>query len=935
MVGAYDAAEVEARWQGRWREAGAYQVQDSGDAPAFYALCMYPYPSGPAHMGHVRNYTFGDLIVRYRTMCGYSVLSPIGFDSFGLPAENAAIRSGIHPRAFTDARIAELTESLVRLGAVYDWRREVRSHDPAYMRWTQEIFLRLWKAGLAYRATAPVNWCPGCATVLANEQVSAEGTCERCSSVVSRRDLEQWFFRITAYAEELLADLDSLDWPERVKTMQRNWIGRSEGAEFDLVILPTPGSSPHAAAPATAAPATSDTVGPAALRVFTTRPDTAFGMTYAVVAPEHALVGALTTPDRRAAVEAFVARARNTSDTARLSSEGSLDKRGVFTGSSVVNPFTGAPVPVYLADYVLATYGTGAIMAVPGEDQRDWDFAKAHGLPVIRTVEPPADWAGEAYTGDGRKINSGFLDGLDKPDAIAAAMDWLEAGGIGARRVNYRLRDWLVSRQRFWGCPIPVVYCPEHGPVAVRAEELPVLAPDDVEFRPSGQSPLASHPGFLAATCPICGGPARRETDTMDTFVDSSWYYLRFAGALRPPGGAFDPQVETAPFDPAALARWLPVDQYIGGIEHAILHLLYARFFTKALADTGLIPADLREPFGRLFTQGMIRMDGAKMSKSKGNLVAPGRYLDTVGADALRLFHLFVGPPADDVDWTSQTDSVIEGCRRFCDRVWRLAVGRDRPAANAPHRPWVDPDAPATPAPATPAQAPPPPAGVQYASHAAGPVGPGGSTGASPAATELIRATHRLVQRVTSDFDRWSYNTAVAACMEFVNLLTRVRGDSVGAVIPTDDPAADSAPNDSAPNDSAPKDSAPNDSAPNDSAAGIGAALEAGVDTLLLVLAPMTPHLAAECWERRHGPGADVHAQKWPTFDPAMLTTETATMVVQINGKMRDRISVAADITEAAMVTAALGSTRVTDILGDRPPARVISRPPRLLNLVV
>ena len=572
MARAYDVLEVEKKWQQRWADEGTYEVDADDPRPAWYVLSMYPYPSGPAHMGHVRNYTFGDLLVRRRTMLGYAVLSPFGFDSFGLPAENAAIQTGMHPRIFTEARIAELKESITSLGAVYDWRREIRSHDPDYIKWNQVIFEAFLAAGIAYRAMAPVNWCPGCQTVLANEQVLADGTCERSGDVVEKRDLEQWFFRITDYADELLADLDTLDWPERVKTMQRNWIGRSEGAEFDLPVEGRDGS---------------DGRPPLALRVFTTRPDTSFGMTYAVLAPEHPLVDELTIPERRVAVEELRTRAAASTDVERMAETGpaSLAKRGAFTGSSVINPFTGKAVPVYVADYVLMGYGTGAIMAVPAEDARDWDFAQEYGLPVVRTVRPPDGWddeggPGGAYTGTGEKINSDWLNGLDIETAKAKAIEWLEGEGKGTRMVNYRLRDWLVSRQRFWGCPIPVVYCPDHGAVPVPADELPVLAPDDVEFTPTGQSPLATHAGFLHTTCPICGGPATRETDTMDTFVDSSWYFLRFT----------DPWTPGVPFDPEVAGHWMPVDQYIGGIEHAILHLLYARFFTKALADLGYRP---------------------------------------------------------------------------------------------------------------------------------------------------------------------------------------------------------------------------------------------------------------------------------------------------------------------------------------------------------
>jgi leucyl-tRNA synthetase len=828
MARAYDVDAIERKWQARWLERGTYEVDNDDPRPPFYALCMYPYPSGPAHQGHVRNYTFGDLVVRHQTMLGRAVLSPLGFDSFGLPAENAAIKTGTHPRVFTDQRIAELKESLIRLGAVYDWRREVRSHDPEYMRWTQTIFLRLLAADLAYRAMAPVNWCPGCQTVLANEQVLADGTCERSGDLVEKRDLEQWFFRITSYADELLSGLDDLDWPERVKTMQRNWIGRSEGAEFDLVVAGRDGT---------------DGQPRLAVRVFTTRPDTSFGMTYAVLAPEHPLVDELTTDEQRRVVDEVRRRAAAETEIERTANtEGAkgLDKRGAFTGSSVINPFTGQPVPVYVADYVLMGYGTGAIMAVPAEDERDWAFAQAHGLPIVRTVEPPEGWEGP-YAGEGTKINSGFLDGLDVATAKARAIEWLEAEGLGERKVNYRLRDWLVSRQRFWGCPIPVVHCPDHGVVPVPEDELPVLAPDDVEFLPTGRSPLATHEGFLHTTCPICGGPAERETDTMDTFVDSSWYFLRFC----------DPFSKEVPFDPAAARHWMPVDQYIGGIEHAILHLLYARFFTRALIDVGLAPGLEREPFARLFTQGMIRMDGTKMSKSKGNLVAPAKYYEAVGADGLRLFHLFVGPPADDFDWTDQTDQVIEGCGRFLDRLWRLMTAHDVAARTS-----------------------------------------------EPTAedTEVRRATHRTIAQVTADLDRWSYNTAVAHCMEQVNLLSRyVRADA--------GPQAD--------------------------------VLDEAYDALLLLLAPMTPHVAAELWERRHGAGAEVHAQPWPTFDPALVAAEKVTMVVQVNGKVRDRLEVDPAITEEEARALALASPRVAAALEGREPARVVLRPPKLVNLVV
>ncbi len=834
MARAYDVNAVELKWQRHWAEDGTYEIDNDDPREKFYALCMYPYPSGPAHQGHVRNYTFGDLVVRYQTMLGKGVLSPIGFDSFGLPAENAAIKTGTHPRIFTDARIAELKASLTRLGAVYDWRREVHSHDPGYIKWTQLIFLRLWEAGLAYRAKAPVNWCPGCQTVLANEQVLPDGTCERSGDLVVKRDLEQWFFRITRYADELLYALDDLEWPERAKVMQRNWIGRSEGAEFDLSVEGRPDLG---------------------LRVFTTRPDTSFGMTYAVMAPEHPLVDELTTADRRDEVEALRRRAAAETEIERMS-EGdpsSLDKRGAFTGSNVINPFTNRAVPVYVADYVLMGYGTGAIMAVPAEDERDWAFATLHGLPIVRTVQPPDDWeadGGGAYTGDGAKINSDFLDGLDIATAKARAIDWLEERDIGERKVNYRLRDWLVSRQRFWGCPIPAVYCEAHGVVPVPEDELPVVAPDDVEFLPTGQSPLALHEGFLHTACPICGGPARRETDTMDTFVDSSWYFLRFC----------DPWSTERPFDPAAARHFMPVDQYIGGIEHAILHLLYARFFTRALIEVGLAPGIGPEPFKHYLAQGMIRMDGTKMSKSKGNLIAPEHYFETVGADALRLFHLFVGPPFDDMDWSDQTEQVIEGCGRYLDRLWRTAT------TDAPLR-----------------------------------------TGElSEADRTMRRAVHRTIDDVTRDLERWSYNTAVAHLMELLNALQRYGRDG----------GADR----------------------DGNGTGPGAHAEVwneALDALLRLLAPLTPHVAAELWEHRHPGEPSVHLQSWPTADPELVRQDTVTMVIQVNGKVRDRVDVDAGISESDARDIALASAKVTEALKGATPTRVVSRPPRLVNVVV
>jgi leucyl-tRNA synthetase len=820
----YDPQAIEARWQLHWLEEGTYEVDNDDPRPPYYVLSMYPYPSGPAHMGHVRNYTMGDLLVRYRTMRGDGVLSPIGFDSFGLPAENAAFQAGTPPRINTEANIEALSASLRRIGAAYDWRRVIRSHDPSYIRWTQWIFLKFYEAGLVYRGHAPVNWCPGCQTVLANEQVLPDGTCERSGDVVENRDMEQWFYRITAYSQELLDDLDDLEWPNKVKVMQRHWIGRSEGAEFGLPIADADGNARTDVEP---------------LQVFTTRPDTGFGITFAVISPEHPRLDELTTDDRRADIAAFRSSLAGRSEIDRLSSEGTLEKRGMATGGRVVNPFTGRAIPLFAADYVLMTYGTGAIMAVPGEDQRDWEFAEVHGCEIIRTVQPPDDFDGQAYLGDGPAVNSGFLDGLHVTEAKAAAIDWLEAEDLGERKVNYRLRDWLLSRQRYWGCPIPIVYCDDCGEQPVPADQLPVDLPDDVEFMPTGRSPLTTHEGFLAATCPSCGGAARRETDTMDTFVDSSWYFLRFT----------DPWCDDAPFTTEAAAHWLAVDQYIGGVEHAILHLMYARFFTKALADLGVAPSGVREPFARLFTQGMIRLGGVKMSKSKGNLVAPEEILDDQGADALRLAHLQVKPPQEDVDWE---DFGIDGCAKFLARVWRLAEPGSPLAADA--------------------------------------------RDGDPTEADIVvdRATHRLVARITDEYDRWSYNTAIAGFMEFTNLVYRWV-------------QADDGPH--------------------------GPTLDAAVDALLLTMSPAAPHLCAELWDVRNG--GHVHEQPWPEADPAKLLDETVTMVVQVNGKVRDRIEVPADIDAATAEATALASDRVSAHLGGDTPKKLIVRPPGLVNVVV
>ena len=685
---AYDVTAVEKKWQDRWESERTFYVTEDPDRTKYYNVQMYPYPSGDLHMGHLRNYGYLDLLTRYRRMQGFNVLAPMGWDSFGLPAENAAIQTGIHPRVFTEEQIARMKVQLRRLGAVYDWDRELASHTPEYYRWDQWLFLRLFERGLAYKKKSPVNWCPNDQTVLANEQV-VDGRCERCGHEVEKRDLEQWFFRITEYADRLLNDLDQLDaWPDRVRTMQENWIGRSEGLTFTMTVAGTEHS----------------------FEVFTTRPDTAFGITFAVLAPEHPLVDQLVAgTEYEEEVKRYAAAARKASEIERLAEGG---KTGVFIGRHAVNPVNGREVPIFVAEYVLMTYGTGAIMAVPGQDQRDWQFAEDHGLEIIRTVQPPDDWEGDAYLGDGPAINSEFLDGLWMADAKKRVIAWFEDAGSGYATVQYRLRDWLISRQRYWGCPIPIVTCPACGLVPVPDEDLPVVLPDVEDYTPKGRSPLAAVASFVEVDCPKCGGPAQRETDTMDTFVDSSWYFLRYT----------DPVNTETIFSPDRAAYWMPVDQYIGGVEHAVLHLLYARFITKVLHDDGLVAVE--EPFARLFTQGMLTLGGRAMSKSKGNVVAPDSFYLRYGADAIRLYEYFIGPPTDDAEWN---ESGIDGTSRFLDRVWRMASGD---------------------------------------------VGELVDRSPDDADRELLAEAHRTVRKVTEDIDRFSFNTAVAALMELSNAIS-------------------------------------------------------------------------------------------------------------------------------------------------------------------
>ena len=822
----YPFSEIEAKWQRTWEERKQFRVTEDPSRPKFYCLEMFPYPSGRIHMGHVRVYAIGDLLARYKWMRGFNVLHPMGWDAFGLPAENAAIEHGVHPAIWTYENIDNMRAQLRKMGISYDWDREVTTCDPAYYKWEQLIFIKMLERGLAYRKRSTVNWCPSCQTVLANEQVEA-GRCWRCDSEVVKRDIEGWFFKITEYAEELLAWCDRLPgWPERVMTMQRNWIGKSEGAEFDLPVAGRPDLK---------------------LRVFTTRPDTAFGMTYAVLAPEHPLVDALVSDDReRAEVDRFRAEVLKESEVERTAED--RPKRGLRLAAQVVNPFNRATIPLFIADYVLMTYGTGAIMAVPGEDQRDWDFARQHGLAIIETVQRPPGWTGAAYTGDGVKINSGFLDGLPITEAKRKATDWLVAHGLGTAKVNYRLRDWGISRQRYWGAPIPVVYCPTCGLLPEKEENLPVVLPEDVQLSGKGGSPLAEVMSFVNTRCPKCGGRARRETDTMDTFVESSWYFLRYCS----------PQFDGGMVAPEAADYWMPVDQYIGGIEHAVLHLLYARFYTKVLRDLGLVKVD--EPFQALLSQGMVIKDGAKMSKSKGNVVDPDDLIRTFGADTARLFSLFAAPPEKDLDWN---DHGVEGASRFLNRVWRFVIAH----------------AEALGAPAT-AGAPSPPTSAD--------------------GKAFRRTIHETIARVTGDIERdFHFNTAISAIMELVNALHIFE-------------------------------SAARDRMPADERTAL---LREAVETVLLLLAPFSPHITEELWAQL-GHAESLFKHAWPTPDPAALTREQVTVVLQVDGKVRSRLTVEVDAAEDRVQDLALADDKVRPWLQGRRVERVVVVPNRLVNVV-
>jgi len=820
MVARYNPREIEKKWQQRWADDRLYEVSEDDSRPKWYALTMFPYTSGDLHIGHWYAMAPSDVHARFKRMQGYNVLHPMGFDAFGLPAENAAISRGIHPFTWTMQNVDNMRRQLRSMGAIYDWSREVVTCLPDYYKWTQWFFLKLYENGLAYRGKAPVNWCPRCQTVLANEQVVEGSFCERCGAAVIRRDLEQWFFRITRYADELM-EHSGIDWPERIKIMQRNWVGKSVGTEISFA-LEQPG------------------VDEKEIRVFTTRPDTIFGVTFMVLAPEHPLVAKLTSPDKKAEVEEYIARSQRQTEIERLSTE--KEKDGVFIGAYVVNRLNGEKVPIWIADYVLMSYGTGAVMGVPAHDERDFAFAKKYSLPIPVVIAPPQWQGGEleaAYIEPGIIVNSGQFNGLPNQQGIEAVSDLLEKKDWGKRTITYRLRDWLISRQRYWGAPIPMIYCPDCGIVPVPEGDLPVLLPEDAEFRPTGESPLKYCEQFVNTTCPRCSAPARRETDTMDTFMCSSWYFLRYAS----------PNCDTAPFDADKARYWLPVDLYTGGAEHAVMHLLYARFFIKALRDMGLV--DFGEPFTHLFNQGIIIAEKQKMSKSRGNVITPDEYVSGLGVDTVRAYLMFVAPWEQGGEWD---DSGISGISRWLNRVWNLVLEEYSMKVEAVAEDKLD-DA--------------------------------------KALRNLQRVTHQTIRKVSEDMEKLRFNTMIAALMEFTNYLSRVK--EAGNVSDSD--------------------------------------WRGSIDALLLLLAPTAPHLAEELWQRT-GHSYSIHNQSWPVWDKELAKDKEITLVVQVNGKLRDRITVPASITENEALCLAIESKVKCHLKGKDIIKRVYI-PGRLVNLVV
>ena len=820
----YAPQEIEKKWQEKWQKDDVYKTEIDRTQPEYYVLEMFPYPSGNLHMGHVRNYSIGDVIARFKKMQGCNVLHPMGFDAFGMPAENAAIKHGVKPADWTYSNIENMKRQQMSMGLSYDWSREAVTCRPEYYRWTQWLFELFYKKGLAYKKEASVNWCDTCGTVLANEQV-IDGKCWRCDSEVHKKDLSQWFLKITDYADELLADLDKLKgWPERVKTMQENWIGRSEGLEFDIDV-----------------PALGEKIA-----VYTTRADTAYGVTFVALAAEHPLMEKILADNPKAEeLRAFADKVKAQSELERTSGES--EKEGMFTGLYAVNPFNGRKVELWVTNYVLAEYGTGAVMGVPSEDQRDWMFAKKYDLPIIVTLRPKdrelkLEEMTEAYTDkDGILVNSAEFDGMEMHEALVAIVEKAVKEGFGRRKVNYRLRDWLISRQRYWGAPIPVIYCDKCGEQLVPEEELPVKLPEDVNFEQGAVSPLAQSESFVHCTCPQCGGPARRETDTMDTFICSSWYYMRYT----------DPHNTHKPFAADKVNYWAPVDQYIGGIEHAILHLLYSRFFTKVLRDEKLL--DFDEPFQNLLTQGMVIKDGAKMSKSKGNVVSPEEIIQKYGADTARLFILFAAPVERDLEWSDQG---VEGAFRFLNRVWRIVAHFEDAIKE----------------------------GIDDYDHST----------LTAEEKSLRRTLHQTIKKVTEDVgERFMFNTAISAVMELVNAFYAFQEKAVHP----------------------------------------GLVRELSF-ALVKMLAPFAPHITEELWSRMEGKGS-VHDARWPKFDRAAIVEDEVEIVLQINGKVRDKLTVPANIEPQEMEKLALAQPKVVELTAGKTVVKVICVPKKLVNIVV
>ena len=827
MEGKYQPDRIEQKWQRLWEKNKSFQATEASPLPKYYLLEMFPYPSGKIHMGHVRNYSIGDVIARYKRMRGYNVLHPMGWDAFGLPAENAAIERGIHPAKWILENVAYMRQQLKKMGFSYDWAREFATCDEAYYRWEQLFFIEMFKRGLAYKKLSTVNWCDKCRTVLANEQVEG-GHCWRCEQEVGVREINQWFFRITAYAEELLQECDRLTgWPERVLTMQRNWIGKSFGAEIQFPFVDREGK----------------------LTVFTTRQDTIYGATFVSLAVEHPLALELSQgTSQETRVREFVERIKKINQARRGTDE--LEKEGLFTGSYCINPFTQEKIPIYLANFVLMEYGTGVVMGVPAHDQRDFEFARNYGLPMRVVIQPDGamldgDRMTEAYLDEGVMASSGPFTGLPSEAGRGKVVAYLEEKGWGKQSISYRLRDWGISRQRYWGTPIPILYCDSCGSVPVPEEELPVVLPKNVELTGEGSSPLARLPEFFKAKCPKCGGPARRDTDTMDTFVESSWYFARYAS----------PDEDRAPFDKPRVDYWLPVDQYVGGIEHAVLHLLYARFFTKALRDMGWL--ELSEPFTNLLTQGMVIKDGAKMSKSKGNVVDPDFLIERYGADTSRLFSLFAAPPEKDLDWSDQG---VEGANRFLNRLWRFVFQH----RDALLRATSDPS----------------------------------KTELPPELKELRRQIHRTIKKVTDDIEgRYHFNTAIASVMELYNALNLVARDEL---------VQEEA----------------------------GALVKNGLETIVVLLYPFVPHMASELWENL-GHQEGLEGVRWPEYSAEALQEEELLIVVQVDGRVRGRITVPADAGEKFIEEMALADPKVGDFIRGKDIRRVVQVPRRLVNIVL